>query len=182
MDDAVRPSATALGDCYAKGYRAPSRKRRRATIGPLSFWEAACFISTSSAHHGAEDLSRAAFAAALMLASASRIKSRISLPAPPVTTDYSGGKQPPRVPTKALLWGDDLHQLDRLLTLSCNNSIQSLLSSGAFAVLDSEPAKANLQVLTGTLMAQNPKLGFLWLGAALLGIHDFVLRWMRAVF
>jgi hypothetical protein len=29
-------------------------------------------------------------------------------------------------------------------------------------------------------MARNPRLGFLWLGATLLGIHDFILREMRA--
>ncbi|KAK4097725.1 hypothetical protein N658DRAFT_518441 [Parathielavia hyrcaniae] len=147
-------------------------------LSPPSFREAACFISAYSNHHGAENLSRAAFAAALMLPTVSRIKSTITA-APP--------------------WGHNLHQLGRLLTLSCNNFIQSLLRSvifepdipcnicgawtqGAFAVLALEPAKASLQLLAGTLMARNPKLGFLWLGAALLGIHDPVLRGMRAVF
>ncbi|AEO59751.1 hypothetical protein MYCTH_2308269 [Thermothelomyces thermophilus ATCC 42464] len=167
-------------------------------ISPPSFRDAAYYISTYSAHHGAEDLSRAAFAAALMLPSASRFKSTISLPAPQLTTNYSGRKQPSSWVPTAPPWGDDVHQLDRLLTLSCNNFTQSLLSSvifepgipcnvcgawiqGAFAVLDSEPVKANLQVLTFTLMARNPKLGFLWLGATLLGIHNFILQGMRAV-
>jgi hypothetical protein len=94
-------------------------------------------------------------------------------------------------------WGQDIHQLDRLLTLSCSNFLQSLLSSvvfepgipcnccgawiqGTFAALDK--VQPILQVLAGALMARNPKLGFLWLGATLLGLHDFVLRWMRALF
>ena len=95
------------------------------------------------------------------------------------------------------MWGHDVRQLDRLLTLSCNNFVQSLLSSvvfepgipcnacgawiqGAFAILGE--ARANLQVLTGALMARNPKLGFFWLGTTLLGIHDFFLSGMRALF
>jgi hypothetical protein len=39
-----------------------------------------------------------------------------------------------------------------------------------------------MQILTGILMARNPRLGLLWLGATLLGIHGFMLRGMRAVF
>ncbi|KAJ4297178.1 hypothetical protein N0V88_004096 [Collariella sp. IMI 366227] len=96
-------------------------------------------------------------------------------------------------------WGQNVDQLDRLLTLSCNAFIEPLLSSaifesgipcnacgtwvqGTYAVLDSSDAKANLKLLVGTLMARNPNLGFLWLGAALLGAHDFILRRMRLLF
>jgi hypothetical protein len=50
------------------------------------------------------------------------------------------------------------------------NFIQSLLSSVIF-----EPG-------IPCLMARNPKLGVPWLGATLLGIHDFILQGMRALF
>ncbi|KAL2127532.1 hypothetical protein VTI74DRAFT_10581 [Chaetomium olivicolor] len=167
-----------------------------------SFSVAAGFIAAYSAYHGVEDQSRAALAAALMLPLAGCVKSTISLPAPQVLSfnSHHSRSSASTDPQNPMLWGHDDHQLDRLLTLSCNNfNIPSLLSSvifepgvpcnacgawvqGSFAVLDSDQAKTNLQLLAGTLMARNPKLGFLWLGAALLGIHDFVLRGMRVLF
>ncbi|KAK4043187.1 hypothetical protein C8A01DRAFT_43833 [Parachaetomium inaequale] len=161
-------------------------------LAPPSFSVAASYILAYSAHHRVRDQSRAAFAAAfaaaLMLPTAGRIKQTISFTAAP-----SASPVPEQVP----VWGRDVRQLDRLLTLSCNNFIRSLLSSavfepdmacnacgawiqGAFAILDQ--AKSELQVLTGALMTRNPGLGFLWLGAALLGIHDSVLNGMRALF
>ncbi|KAK4241624.1 hypothetical protein C8A03DRAFT_40980 [Achaetomium macrosporum] len=161
-----------------------------------SFSIAASYISAYSAYHGVQDQSRAAFAAALMLPSAGRIKRTISLFAPgrpcPDSSHTMSASPAPGAP----VWGYDVHQLDKLLTLSCTNFIQSLLSSaifepgiacnacgawiqGAFAVLGQ--ARADLQVLTGALMARNPELGFLWLGAALLDMHDFVLGGMRAL-
>jgi hypothetical protein len=100
---------------------------------PPSFSAAASYISAYAAHHG-KNQSRAAFAAALMLPSASRIKRTISLPGPRLKSDSSccnNGQSANLVP-EAALSGDDVHQLDRLLTLSCNNFVQSLLSSVIF--------------------------------------------------
>lgn len=166
---------------------------------PPSFWDAAYFISAPSAHHGVEDQSRAAFAAALMLPSAGRIRRKVSLPTPRPRSLTGSNKPPANQLPRVALWGNDVHHLDKLLTLSCNNFIQSLLSSvvfepgipcnacgawvqGAFAVIDASQQKDNLQPLTGALMARNPKLGFLWLGATLLGVHEYMLGWMRALF
>ncbi|KAM7191171.1 hypothetical protein V8F33_009042 [Rhypophila sp. PSN 637] len=166
-------------------------------LPPASFSVAASYILAYSAHHGVQDQSRAAFAAALMLPSAGRIQQTVRLFASrPPSSDNSNIPSASPVPGVPV-WGHDVRQLDRLLTLSCNNFIQSLLSSavfepgipcnacgawiqGAFAILGQ--ARADLQVVTGALMARNPELGFLWLGATLLGIHDFVLDRMRALF
>lgn len=166
-------------------------------LPPVSFSVAASYISAYSVHHGVEDQSRAAFAAALMLPSAGRIKRTVCLFA--TQSPYLNKSNNPSASpvTGTPVWGHNVRQLDRLLTLSCNNFIQSLLSSavfepgipcnacgawiqGAFAILDE--ARADLEVVTGALMARNPELGFLWLGATLLGIHDFVLTGMRNVF
>jgi hypothetical protein len=57
----------------------------------------------------------------LMLPSASRIKSTVNLPAPnPARSTGEAG--PSATSTQQLApWGNDVHQLDRLLALSCNN-------------------------------------------------------------
>ncbi|SPQ27071.1 faa53472-bf1a-4a23-8ee1-59bb4655f746 [Thermothielavioides terrestris] len=169
---------------------------------PPSFSVAASYIAAYAAHHGAQDQSRVAFAAALMLPSTARITRTIRLLAPCPRQAFSdeGNISSANPGPAAPVWGDDVHQLDRLLTLSCNNFLQALLSSvafepdipcnacgawiqGTFAVLDSDHVKADLQVLTGALMARNPKLGFLWVGAAALGIHSFYLfDCMRTLF
>jgi hypothetical protein len=135
-----------------------------------------------------------------MLPSTRRIKRKTNLPAPRLVFPSGSNKRPAaRQFPQVAPWGNDVHQLDKLLTLSCNNFIQSLLSSvifeqgipcnacgawiqGPFAVIDPGRQKDNLQPLTGALMARNPQLGFLWLGAALLGVHNYMLGWMRALF
>ncbi|KAK3293703.1 uncharacterized protein B0H64DRAFT_218660 [Chaetomium fimeti] len=179
--------------------RTSAETEPRLHIPAPSFRVAACIISAYSAYHGVENQSRAAFAAALMLPSAGRIKRTIGLPAPEAAPSTSKTNPSATLARPVAPWGSDVHQLDRLLTLSCNDFIQSLLSSvifepgvpcnvcgawvqGAFAVLDSDIAETDLQLLTGTLMARNPRIGFLWMGATLLGTHDFVLRGMRALF
>ncbi|KAK3372353.1 hypothetical protein B0H63DRAFT_550902 [Podospora didyma] len=121
-----------------------------------SFSVAASYISAYSAYHGVQDQSRAAFAAAWMLPSAGRFKRTIRLGSS--GSLLSSAVFEPGIP--------------------CN--VYGAWIQGAFAILDQ--VRADLQVLTGILMARNPKLAFLWLGATLLGIHDFVLSRMRALF
>lgn len=159
---------------------------------------AACHISAYVAHHGVEDQNRAAFAAALMLPTARRVKGMVSLPAPRLPSPDSVSNRSSNQAGPMSMWGHNIHHLDKLLTLSCNNSIQSLLGSamfepgipcnvygawiqGAFAALGWGHGKADIQVITGALMARNPKLGFLWLGAALVDMQGFVLNEMQTL-
>ncbi|GAB1314432.1 hypothetical protein MFIFM68171_04642 [Madurella fahalii] len=111
-----------------------------------------------------------------MLPSAGRFKRMITLSAPRQQSSNTGGKSPsaspaPRVPSL-------LSSVVFEPGIPCNAG--GAWIQGAFAVLSQ--TKADLQVLTGILMARNPQLGFLWLGASLLDIHYFVLDGMRALF
>lgn len=51
---------------------------------------------------------------------------------------------------------------------------------GSFAVIDTQMVQEP-QVLTPVLMRRSPHLGFLWLGAVLLDIQHYVMRWARPV-
>ncbi|KAI3397653.1 hypothetical protein diail_10524 [Diaporthe ilicicola] len=127
------------------------------------------------------DQSRAALSAVLCLPFANRSSSKISLPAPSITTRITTSQQSKRSPPFSLA------QVDKLLTLSCNargleamllscffnptvpcNLVSSFLQ-GTFAALDYVSQDPLLLILA--LLRRSPTVGFLWVGAAVLGAH-----------
>ncbi|EEU47533.1 uncharacterized protein NECHADRAFT_35839 [Fusarium vanettenii 77-13-4] len=91
------------------------------------------------------------------------------------------------------IWGRDLRQFDRLLTLSCNaHGVKSILGSifyepgilcnasgpwlqGTLAVLQSRKA-GDLDILARMFSLRSPHLSFLWLGAIIAGLHRGFLK------
>lgn len=143
------------------------------------------YLSEYVAMYGLGDQSRAALSAILCLPFATRFRSRITLPAPSVTTrlpQSQQGKAPPSL---------SLAQVDKLLALSCNTrGVEALLLScffdpsvpcnlvspyqqGIFAALDRISHDSPL--LLHTLLRSSPRVGFLWVGAVVLGAHTSLL-------
>ncbi|KAK2005230.1 hypothetical protein LZ32DRAFT_676305, partial [Colletotrichum eremochloae] len=134
-------------------------------------------------HYGIAYRSYEALAAALLLPLAKFDNRRVQLPAPRIRHQRDS-REKSSVPP--LLFDGNLHQLDKLLTLSCNvMGIKALLNSiffepdipcnvcgawlqGTFAYLDSE-AVQEPQNLVRVLMKRDPDLGFLWWGAFITG-------------
>ncbi len=162
------------------------------------FPNATIYISWYAAYHGVQSQSRAALAAALMLPTAARMMGTVTLPAPrllPVDNQryYMHMTQPEHLPP----WGPDvIGQGSKLLTLSCAKTLPSVMKSiffhefvycneygawlqGTLAALDQPDVKSNLEVLTAALMADNPRVAFLWLGAALLNVHARIIDDLR---
>lgn len=155
---------------------------------PPSFEAAVRYIEEYSALHSAKEQNRAALAAALLLPLANLERRRISLPPPQMC--YGGVSS---MISKIPIWGQDLRQLDRLLTLGCNaRGMQSILGSlfyepgipcnvcgawlqGTIAVLQSVCAQ-DLHVLACMFFIRGPHLSFLWLGAMITGAHKNFLR------
>ncbi|KAI8718200.1 hypothetical protein NCS52_00598200 [Fusarium sp. LHS14.1] len=149
---------------------------------------ALCYLSDYSSFHNIHDQSRAALTAALSIPLAKCDNRQIEL-AIPELSEKSDRKD--KAPTTSLLAIEAHHQLDRLLTLSCNpRGLKGLLDSifvepdvatnicgiwlqGSFAFLD---AVKDPHQLLRTLMKRDPELGFLWLGAFLTGAHNRSLR------
>ncbi|KAM4065106.1 hypothetical protein HRG_004556 [Hirsutella rhossiliensis] len=155
---------------------------------PPSFEAAVRYIEEYSALHSAKDQNRAALAAALLLPLANLDCRRVSLPPPQMC--YGGASS---MASPIPIWGQDLRQLDRLLTLSCNSwGMKSILGSlfyepeipcnvcgawlqGTIAVLQSEYAQ-DLHILACMFFIRGPRLSFLWLGAMITGAHKSFLR------
>ncbi len=164
---------------------------------PASCSTATSYILAYAACHGLEKQSCAAFAAALLLPTRRQMYrtvhwTRPHFPALPAqhhrehTTSYGA---PP--------WGTSQQQLDKLLTISCNTTgMQSVLSSsfiepdlpcniagawlqGAFAVLDASCGAQETGILAQMLMQKSPHLGFLWLGAILVDVQHYIMKWAR---
>ena len=155
------------------------------------------FISKYATYHGVQSQSRAAFAAALMLPTATRMMGTVTLPAPRLLAVDSERycthmTQPELVP----IWGFDHLQLAKLVTLSCATTLPSVMKSvffhpsmdcteygawlqGILAALDRDDVKSDPEVLVGALMAESERVAFLWLGAALLDVHKLVLDDLR---
>ncbi|KAK3180443.1 hypothetical protein K4F52_008171 [Lecanicillium sp. MT-2017a] len=160
---------------------------------PPSYSSALSYILDYVAYHDVHDQSYAAFAAALLLPTRQRISRSVSWRLP----RFSSKTRPQQVSKHAdPPWGSNIQQLDRLLTMSCNaTGVQSLLSSsfiepdlpcnicgawlqGAFAVLDSPPAREP-PIMARILMQRSPKLDFLWLGAIVMDVHSYIMKWAR---
>lgn len=147
------------------------------------------YLSEYVAVYGVYDQSRAALSAMLCLPFATRFRSRITLPDPSVTTRLPRSQQGKALPLLSLA------QMDKLMVLSCNTrGIEALLLScffdpsvpcnhvspylqGVFAVLDKvshDPCG-----LLHTLLRSSPRVGFLWVGTAVLGAHTSLLESAR---
>jgi hypothetical protein len=162
---------------------------------PASFNSAIGYLSQYCDLHGIAEQNHAALAAALLIPVAKFDGRRIDLPTPRLPRKVATWA---RQRTQALpVWGGELLQLDRLLTLSCNpREVKALLGSiffepnvdcnicgawlqGSFAFLDSDKAN-NPQVLLRTVIRRDPGLGFLWLGAFVTGAEARCLQDARA--
>ncbi|POS70844.1 hypothetical protein DHEL01_v210760 [Diaporthe helianthi] len=147
------------------------------------------YLSEYVAVYGVAEQSWAALAAVLCLPFATRWSSNIALPAPSISQRRLLSQQDkPSAPFS-------LGQVDKLMVLSCNTQgIEALLLStffdpavpcnlvspflqGVFAALDSI-SQAPLQVIHA-LSRHSPKVGFLWVGAWILGKHTSLLDHAR---
>lgn len=114
-------TALALPSCYSAVLSSPAHGVA------ASFSSAVGYILDYASHHQAHDQSHAAFAAALLLPARRSISKRLCWPLPRLYHDPSS--DPPTEPTDPP-WGANTHQLDKLLTISCNTTgTMSLLSS-----------------------------------------------------
>lgn len=150
------------------------------------------FLSDYCALHDIVDQGYAALSAVLFLPLLHGSRKDIVLPGP----RFSHGRRFKVGLSKCkvqhdLDWVQEVHHLDKLLTLSCNTrGIRSLLSSvfyepgiacnvvspwlqSMFAVLNSVEDN---RILAHMLMSRVPHLAFFWLGGAIMGIHKDVLR------
>ncbi|UPK90967.1 hypothetical protein LCI18_001902 [Fusarium solani-melongenae] len=158
------------------------------------FETAVRYIAEYSALHSADDPNRAAFATALMLPLVNFDRQNVLLPVPRM---YFA--TPPSIRTRTSvtpeepIWGRDLRQFDRLLTLSCNaHGVKSILGSifyepgilcntcgpwlqGTITVLQSRKA-GDLDILARAFSLRSPHLSFLWLGAIITGLHKGFLK------
>lgn len=156
-----------------------------------SFEAAVQHIAQYSALHSASEQSRAAFAAALLLPLANFDRRKVRLPLPRFSVAKVSGATSHRP-----IWGQELRQFDRLLTLSCNpQGIKSILTSifyepdipcnvcgawlqGSFAFLQSNQ---DVDVLSRIFFLRRPHLSFLWLGAMITGAHKNLLKSPRGL-
>ncbi|RSL69548.1 hypothetical protein CEP53_002174 [Fusarium sp. AF-6] len=158
-----------------------------------SFEAAVRYIAEYSALHSASEQNRAAFAAALLLPLANFDRRKVRLPFPRFTV-----KTEPKTTSHGPIWGQDLRQFDRLLTLSCNpQGIKSLLTSvfyepdipcnvcgawlqGTFALIHSKHTQ-DVDMLARMFFLRRPHLSFLWLGAMITGAHKNLLKSPRGL-
>ncbi|XMA07702.1 hypothetical protein WAI453_000493 [Rhynchosporium graminicola] len=148
-----------------------------------SFATALRYLSSYCEFHGVVEQNYAALAAKLLLPVAKFDNRRVQLPTP----RFRGKARLNKESTcKKPAWSDNLNQLDRLLTLSCNAvGTKALLNSvffepgvacnicgawlqGTFAFLDSDIVE-DQHALLRVLIKRDPSLGFLWLGAFIIG-------------
>ncbi|KAI1369485.1 hypothetical protein F5Y08DRAFT_325161 [Xylaria arbuscula] len=93
---------------------------------PASCTDAVAYIEEYDAIHNADRHSRIAFATALLLPLANMERRKVTLP----LSQPSGRKGYRTPPLQFPIWGKDLSQLDRLLTLSCNfHGLRAILGS-----------------------------------------------------
>jgi len=148
-----------------------------------SFATALGYLSSYCEFHQVTELSHAALAATLLLPLARYDNRNIHLPIPRVSRKVRINQE---MVCKTSIWNANLNQLDRLLTLSCNAvGTKALLNSvfyepevecnlcgawlqGTFAFLDSN-IMGDQKALLSVMMKRDPTLGFLWLGAFIIG-------------
>lgn len=165
-----------------------------------SFTTALRYLSSYCDFHKVAEQSRIALAATLLLPVARLENRRVRLPIPRVRCRKERRFDDEMI-CQTPAWSENLNQLDRLLTLSCNAAgTKALLNSvffepgvachicgawlqGTFAFLNSNLVR-DRSILLGVLMKRDPSLGFLWLGAFIIGaqtrsLHDARLAWWR---
>ncbi|KUJ16076.1 uncharacterized protein LY89DRAFT_102789 [Mollisia scopiformis] len=158
-----------------------------------SFATALRYLSSYCEFHKVAEQNHAALAATLLLPVARFDKSRVQLPTPRVRRKVRLNKESI---CKTPAWSENLNQLDRLLSLSCNAvGTKALLNSvffepgvacnicgawlqGTFAFLDSDIVQ-DQHILLRVLMKRDPSLGFLWLGAFIIGAQTRSLQEAR---
>ncbi|KAF8861685.1 hypothetical protein BDZ45DRAFT_586758 [Acephala macrosclerotiorum] len=158
-----------------------------------SFTTALRYLSSYCEFHRVAEQSHAALAATLLLPVAKFDNRVVQLPTPRVRRKIRLNK---KTICKTPAWSENLKQLDRLLTLSCNAvGTKALLNSvffepdvecnicgawlqGTFAFLDSDIVK-DQHTLLRVLMKRDPSLGFLWLGAFITGAQTRSLQEAR---
>lgn len=158
-----------------------------------SFATALRYLCSYCEFHKVAEQSHAALAATLLLPVASFDNRRVRLPTPRVRRKARNNEE---TACKTPVWSENLSQLDRLLTLSCNAvGTKALLNSvffepgvacnicgawlqGTFAFLDSDIVQ-DQHALLRVLMKRDPSVGFLWLGAFITGAQTRALQEAR---
>ncbi|KAI6772918.1 hypothetical protein HG530_003876 [Fusarium avenaceum] len=150
------------------------------------------YISDYCTLHSAHDQSRVAFATALMLPLAKYERTSVLLPVPRMCTATPRTRSSAES-TEEPIYGRDIQQFDRLLTLSCNpHGVKSILGSifyepsitcttcgpwlqGAATFLQSGLIH-NIDILARMFSLRSPHLSLLWLGAIIAGLHRGFLK------
>jgi hypothetical protein len=158
-----------------------------------SFSNALRYLSSYCEFHNISEQMNVALAATLLLPVAKFDNRKIQLPHPRARRKI---KFENRTNCKAPVWSENLNQLDKLITLSCNAvGTKALLNSvfyesgvecnicgawlqGTFAFLDSDIMQ-DQDLLLRALMKRDPSIGFIWLGAFIIGAHTRALQEAR---
>ncbi|KAJ3565865.1 hypothetical protein NPX13_g7341 [Xylaria arbuscula] len=156
---------------------------------PASCTDAVAYIEEYVAIHNADRHSRIAFATALLLPLANMERRKVTLP----LSQPSGRKGYRTPPLQFPIWGKDLSQLDRLLTLSCNfHGLRAILGSifyesdipsnlcgawiqGTAALLQSDLVR-DPHILASIIFHRSPQIACLWLGGIVSGAHLSFIR------
>ncbi|KAL5592786.1 hypothetical protein FOBRF1_013094 [Fusarium oxysporum] len=157
-----------------------------------TFDTAVQYIKGYCALHSLDAQNRTALVAALFSPLANLERRTVQLPLP------QSSFKPSSAASQDSIWGSDVHQFDRLLTLSCNpQGIKSVLGSvfyepsvqsnlcgawlqGTFAVLRSKCA-SDVHGLIHLLSLRSPHLSFLWLGAIITSTHRTFIKDTRSL-
>jgi len=158
-----------------------------------SFSAALAYLSSYCEFHNIFEQMHAALAATLLLSVAKFDNRKVQLPIPRVRQQQKATRKDI---CKTPLWSKNFTQLDKLLTLSCNAvGTKALLNSiffepgvecnicgawlqGTFAFLDSDIIQGQNSLLR-VLMQRDPSLGFLWVGAFIIGAQTRALQEAR---
>ncbi|EPE26240.1 hypothetical protein GLAREA_02152 [Glarea lozoyensis ATCC 20868] len=154
-----------------------------------SFATALRYLSAYCEYHNASAQSQTALAATLMLPTAKFGGRHVRLPIPNIRLKPT----PEKFTINVFSWMENVSQLDRLITLSCNaRGGDAILGSvfyasdidcnicgawlqGSFAFLDSDVV-LDPHILLRVLVKRDPDVGFLWLGAFIIGAQAYLLR------
>lgn len=160
-------------------------------IGPPSFTTALRYLSEYCQLHGVDGQNQAALAASLLIPAARFDNRMIQIPAPRFGSLQTNENH---ISFEKSSWRNNISQLDKLLTLSCNPvGVKALLTSiffepgvecnvcgawlqGTFEFLDS---LKDQHLLLRILMVRDPSIAFLWIGAFITGFHTRALQETR---
>ncbi|KAF5558564.1 immunoglobulin variable region used by the itc63b heavy chain [Fusarium mexicanum] len=157
-----------------------------------SFESAVQYISEYCTLHSVHGQNRAAFATALMLPLANYDRVSVVLPVPRMCTAPSKVR-PTSESMNEPIYGQDIRQFDRLLTLSCNHhGVKCILGSIFYepsilcntcgpwlqgtATVFQPGLIQDLDILARMFSLRSPHLSFLWLGAIIAGLHRGFLK------